>query len=261
MLEGLSQHISQALAQNQDNLPRNPQNRSQIEAKIAMLQSPSLAAAIINNRRWVELTVTSINGRTLPIVVVFPFENMRGEANDAARALEPVLPILERFYDVPFPSTAVRVWYGFVIGNTGGGGVINSEDRTTYESRTGPNRLPFDAILAHELGHSYVLNESLTQFLEMYAYNLVRAASTDPRTWIFTRTWIPNAATNQDSAAVLDVYQLIGHDATQRAYRAIYPLRPPYGSPLSSNVIQAFLSQVPADLQPAVSEKLARITF
>ena len=47
----------------------------------------------------------------------------------------------------------------------------------------------------------------------------------------------------------------------QRAYRAIYPLRPPFGVPLSSTVVQAFLSQVPQEFQAAVADKLARVTF
>jgi hypothetical protein len=60
---------------------------------------------------------------------------------------------------------------------------------------------------------------------------------------------------------VLDVYRLIGHDTMTRAYRAIRPLSPPYGSPLSPAVIQAFIAQVPLPQQSQVSEKLARITF
>jgi len=136
-----------------------------------------------------------------------------------------------------------------------------SEDRTTYEGRTGSNRLPYDAILCHELGHSYIGSESLTQFLELYAYNVIRTGSTDPQAWIFTRGWTPNLPANQDVAAVLDIYRLIGHDAMRRAYRAIYPLRPPYGQPLSQTVIQAFVAQVPVTLQAQVAEKLAKITF
>ena len=261
MLEGLSAYISQALQTNQDLLPRNPQSTSQLQAKIAMLQNPSLAADIINGRRWAEGQVTSMNGRVIPIVTVFPVENMRNEATDAVRTLEPVVPLLEGFFDTPFPTPVIRVWYGFVIGNTGGGGVIYSEDRTTYEGRTGPSRLPYDAILCHELGHSYIGSESLTQFLELYAYNVIRTGSTDTAAWIFTRGWTPNLPANQDLAAVLDIYRLIGHDAMRRAYRAIYPLRPPYGQPLSQTVIQAFIAQVPVALQAQVAEKLAKITF
>ena len=261
MLEGLSQYISQALAQNQDNLPRNPQNRTQIEAKIAMLQNPSLAGDIVNGRRWFEDQSASINGRAVPFVTVFALESMRNEAADAVRTLEPVLPIIERFYDVPLSTPAIKIWYGFVVGNSGGGGVIYTEDRTTYEGRTGPTRLPYDAIWAHELGHSWMGHESLNQFIELYGYNVMRTGSTDPKAWIFTRSWTPNLPSNEGVAALLDIYQLVGHDTMQRAYRAIYPLRPPYGSPPSPAVIQAFLGQVPSSLQAQVSEKLAKVGF
>ena len=261
MLQDLSGYIGQALEINQGNLPRNPQNATQIQAKIAMLQQASLAVDIVNSARWIEGSQTSINGRSIPIVLVFPVESMRSEATLAVRNLEPVLPLLESFFATPFPTPVIRVWYGFVVGNSGGGGVIYTEDRTTYEARTGPNRLPYDAVLGHELGHSYIGNESLNQFLELYAYNIVRGASTDPRSWTFTRSWVPDSASNQDSAAVMDVYLAIGHETMMRAYRAIYPLRPPYGQPLSAGVIDAFVAQVPSALRSQVGAKLARVMF
>ena len=43
----------------------------------------------------------------------------------------------------------------------------------------------------------------------MYAYNIIRTGATDPLTWSFTRSWSPDAATNQDSAAVMDIYKAI----------------------------------------------------
>lgn len=215
----------------------------------------------INGRRWVESQASSMNGRTVPFVLVFALESMRNEATEAIHALEPVLPIIERFYDVPLSTAAIRVWYGFVVGNSGGGGTIYSEDRTTYEGRTGPTRLPYDAVWAHELGHSWMGHEGLNQFNELYGYNVVRTGSTNPAEWTFTRNWTPNLATNEGVAALLDIYQLIGHDTMQRAYRAIYPLHPPYGTPPSPAVIQAFLSSVPPAFQAQVSAKLAKVTF
>jgi len=261
MLQDLSTYISAALAENQELLPRNPQSSLQLQAKIVMLQNPALAADIINNRRWGEGGVTSMNGQMIPIVSVFPLETMRSEATQAVRTLEPVLSLLEVFFDASFPTPSVRVWYGFKVGNSGGGGAIYAEDRTTYEGRTGPTRLPYDAILGHELGHSYIGNETLTQFLELYTYNVLRTGSRDPSVWVFVRDWTPGLPANKDVAAVLDVYQLIGHDLMARAFRAIQPLRPGYGSPLSPAVIQAFLAQVPLAQQPQVAEKLARIAF
>jgi hypothetical protein len=256
MLDGLSAYIASALAENQALLPSNPGSAIYIQAKIDMLRDPGLAAAIRGDRRWAESATSRI-----PIACVFPLEAMRSEANLAVRTLEPVLPLLEEFFAKPFPSSAVRVWYGFKIGNTGGGGSIFSEDRATYETRTGPNRLPFDAILAHELGHSYIGSEGLNQFLELYAYNVIRTGSRAPSAWTFTRNWVPGLAANQDVAAVLDVYQLIGYDATARGYRAIQPSYPPYGSPLSATVIQAFVDQAPPEFRSQVTDKLRRVTF
>ena len=75
------------------------------------------------------------------------------------------------------------------------------------------------------------------------------------------RDWTPGLSTNQNVAALLDVYQLLGHDTMARAYRAIRPLAPPYGSPLSPAVTQAFVGQVPPPQQSQVTEKLGKITF
>jgi hypothetical protein len=256
MLDALPAYIASALAENRNLLPLNPQSASYIQAKIAMLQDPNLATAIRTDRRWAESASSRV-----PIACVFPLESMRSEATVAVSTLEPVLPLLEEFFAKSFPAPAVRVWYGFKIGNSGGGGAIYSEDRTTYETRTGPNRLPFDAILSHELGHSYIGNEALNQFLEVYTYNVIRTGSRVPSAWTFVRNWVPGLATNQDVAAMLDVYQLIGYDAMARAYRAIQPLNPPYGSPLSSTVIQTFVDQVLPEHRSQVADKLRRVTF
>ena len=144
---------------------------------------------------------------------------------------------------------------GFKVGNSGGGGVIYTEDRTTYVTRTSASRKPFDAISMHELSHSYVGNECLNQFLEFYIYNLIATGSVDFASWTYTQNSLPGVA------ALFDIYRLIGHDAMRDAYRAVYPLRPPYGSPLSQTVIQAFLTAVPPEHHAAVTAKLAAIDF
>lgn len=256
MLDALPAYVASALAENQALLPGNPQLASYIQAKITMLQDPSLSATIREERRWAGSTSSRV-----PIACVFPLESMRGEAGLAVSTLEPVLPLLEEFFAQPFRTPAIQVWYGFKIGNTGGGGAIFTEDRTTYEARTGPSRLPYDAILSHELGHSYIGNESLNQFLELYTYNVLRTGSRDPSAWTFVRGWVPGSAANRDVAAVLDVYRLVGYDAMARGYRAIQPLNPPYGSPLSPAVVQAFVGQVSAEHRAQVTDKLGRVTF
>jgi len=261
MLEMVPQQITSALAENQENLPRNPNNAAQINAKIAMLQRPTLANEIYSGRLFAEGSVTSSNGRSLPVVAVFPLEQMRGEASDAVRAIERGLSALEGFMQTPYPTAQIRLWYGFKIGNSGGGGTLFMEDRTTYEARTPATRLPFDAILYHEVSHTYIGNESLNQFLEVYVYNVVQSGSRQVSSWSYLRGWTPMADPNKDLAAVLDVYQLIGHDVMSAAYAAVYPLRPPYGSALSASAIQVFVDRAPAAAKTQVSQKLGQVTF
>jgi hypothetical protein len=257
MLNGLVGQISGAVTTNKNAIPGNPHLNVQLNGKIAMLQTASLATDIINNRRWVE--GQSASGHVTPIGLVFPMESMRAEATDAVNVIAASLPVLETFFNEGFPTTSVRVWYGFVIGNSGGGGLINSEDRTSWNARATSTMGPFDTALCHELGHSYMPNEALDQFLEVYLYNVTRGASPDPSTWSYTRSWTPSLGSNQGLAAVLDVYQLIGHDTMRAAYRAIRPLRPAYGSALTPAVIEAFVSQVPVEFQAQVRAKLATI--
>jgi hypothetical protein len=168
---------------------------------------------------------------------------MRADAAHSVRYAESAVPVLEAFLDTAFPTPAVRIWYGFRIGNSGGGGTINAEDRATYEARTPATRLPHDAMIVHELGHSFVGSESLTQFLELYGYNLLRTGSPELRDWTFT----------------LDVYALLGRDAMASAYRAVLPLRPPYGQPLSAAAQQAFVDAAPAAAKARVAAKVAKV--
>jgi hypothetical protein len=261
MLNGLMAYIAQAKAQLENDLPRNPQNAAWMQAKIAALQNPSLAGDIIDNRRWVESLALSSLGPTVPIACVFMDESMRTEAGHAVQVAADAIPLIETFMAAAFPAGSLRIWYGFVVGNSGGGGVIYTEDRTTYDARTGPSRLPYDAVVGHEAAHSYIAHESLTQFLELYAYNLRRSSTTDPRAWVYTRNWIPGASGNTGVAALIDIYDLIGLDTMQQAFRAVYPLRPPYGQPLSSAVIQAFLNPVPPAQRSAVGQKLGMVGF
>lgn len=257
MLNALQSYLTSVLAENQANLPLNPQIQAYIQAKISVLQQPSLYADIVNGRRWDEGQATSSIGAAVPIAVMFMSESMRSEAGDAVRVAEAALPLLENFLNVRFPQSSVRIWYGFKVGNSGGGGQIYSEDRTTYEMRRGASASvkPFNAILMHELSHTYVSNECLNQFLEFYLYNSVYFGTTDITAWGYTSNSLPGVD------ALFEIYRLIGHDAMRDAYRAVYPLRPPYGSPLSQAVIQAFLSKVPSEYQAAVSAKLALVNF
>lgn len=261
MFQELGSHISWALSINQSLLPLNPGIATQLQAKIAMLQRPTLVSEIMASRFFTERNVTSTDGRQVPIVAVFPLDSLRPGASQAVPSIELALPLLEDFIATSFPTNVIRIWYGFIMGNRGGGGTIYTEDRGTYEARTGPARLPYESILDHELSHTYIGHESLTQFLAVYLYNLVHTNSTNLPTWIWVNGYQPWQATNDGVHALLDVYQLIGRDAMANAYRTIYPLRPPYGVPLSAECKQAFIDQAPAALKAQVAAKMAMVTF
>jgi hypothetical protein len=261
MFLALDAYIESALADLRANLPRNPQYAAQIDAKIALLSQPGLGAAISSGRWYTEGGVTSRDGRAIPIVTIFPQAGMRVEAEAAVRELERVFAVLESYLAVAFGYEGIRLWYGFIIGNSGGGGSLYMEDRTTYEARTSASRLPYDAILAHEHAHSYIGNEAMTQFLELYVFNVLRTGTTNVESWAHTRGWVAGAPGNTDAAALLDVYQLIGADAMAGGYRAVLPLRPPYGLPLSAAVRQAFVETLPEGVRSQVLDKLSAITF
>ena len=259
MYQQLPTYIAATLAAQQQNLPGNPHIASFINAKITLLRRPALAVEIAEGRMFAEVSARSTDERSIAVATLFPEEHMRGDAMQALTILQESLPVLERFLDTPFPGASLRVWYGFKVGNSGGNGVIDNEDRTSYEARNVP--LPYEASLHHELAHSYIGNEILTQFLELYAYNRLRGSTPDLSTWLFTRGYTGMRDDNRDVALVLDVYQMLGHDAMSRAYKAAYALRPPYGEPLSAAVRQVFVDQAPASLKNSVDDKLSRITF
>lgn len=261
MLEMVPQQITSALLESRENLPRNPNIASQINAKIAMLQRPTLVDEIYTGRFFVEGSVTSTNGRALPVVAVFPLEQMRGEATDTVRTIERGLGVLEEFVQTPYPTAQIRVWYGFKIGFSGGGGTLYMEDRTTYDGRPPTTKGLFEAGLYHELSHSYIGNEGLNQLLEVFVYNVIHTGSREISSWNYLRGWTPMADANKDLAAVMDVYQLMGHNAMSRSYAAVIPLRPPYGQALSPAVIQAFVDRAPDIAKTVVSQKLGLVSF
>jgi hypothetical protein len=118
-----------------------------------------------------------VSGNVITIAAVFPSAAMRSDASTAVQQLATALPVLEQFMGPGFPFGAVRVWYGFAVGNRDnpGNGVIQAEDKTSYESRTPASRLPLEAILDHELSHNYISHEGLNIFLEVYQFNVVHA--------------------------------------------------------------------------------------
>jgi hypothetical protein len=260
MLQSVASYIVTVYRENEDLLPRNPGLAAQIQAKLAMLAKPGLIDDMFRDRRWVEGSASTTVGGATPIGAVFPLESMRQECGDAVLTLERVLPVLVDFFGEPFPRGELQVWYGFKVGATGGGGVISMADKTTTDSLPASAiPIPYDAVLAHEAAHSFISNEALNQFLEVYVYNVMRGRGVNPDGWDFTREWAPGSPTPFGVSVVLDVYDLVGPDVMQRAYRAIRPLNPAYGQPLTPAVIDAFIAEVPELHRAVVREKLSAI--
>lgn len=250
--------IASSIARMVASLPQNPQAASFMEARLALLRTPGLGGDVIDGHRYT-LGSVAARGGTLPITAVFPVESMRAEAELPVRLVESALPVLEELLGAPYPTQAIRVWYGFAVGSSGGGGVINAEDRTTYQARTLGLLLPYDPMIIHELSHTWFGSESVTQFMEMYGYNLVTTGSADLRAWTYTRGWVPGREANEGVHALLDVYALLGPEAMGGALAEVAALRPPYGQPLTPAMQQAFVDAAPEAAKAAVAAKVARV--
>jgi hypothetical protein len=260
MLQSLPLHIDVTLASLAAIPLLNANSTAAVAAKMEMLRNPLLVGQIVSDRRWVESAASSQH-RSVPIAAVFPLERMRAETAQAVGTIAAGLPLLEEFMGVPFPQPSTNIWNGFGVASYGGGGNLFVEDRGSYEFRTSPaTRLPYDAIVLHELAHSYIGNESLTQFLEIYLYNVLNTGSSEVTSWNYTRNWFPGADTNVGVHALLDVYLLIGRDAMARAYHAVYPLRPLFNQPLTQQAQHAFVNQSPAALRAQVAGKMAKVS-
>lgn len=265
MLAELAPRIAGFLAQQQADLPRNPQNATWMQAKIAMLQDPMLAARITSGQYFETGRVGSSKGNQIPIVAIFPAEEMRGAASEAVSRTALSLIALEGFLGVPFPPDSIRIWYGFAVGATGGAGVITSEDRATFEARRASHPFPVEyfALFDHELAHTWIGHESLTGFLELYAFNTIETGSHDPSAWWYAKTLTAYVPFDDNVAhlALLDVYRLVGRDPMAKAYRTIHLLAPPYGTQLSAECKQAFIDEAPDEQKAKVAAILGRVTY
>jgi hypothetical protein len=260
LLRPLQDVISVFLRQNEEQLPRNPHLASELQAKIDLLSDSALEASILNGAFFEEAWTTTLDGRSIPVTVIFPADTMReGARLDRERVL-PTLATLEAFLGVPWPHAGVEEWYGFSIGHSGGGGELRMEDRGTYANRGAPH----DVIVPHELGHSYIGHEGLTQFLEVYGFNVVETGSTDLSDWTWLRQigsdpYVPFAPGNDGAWALMDIYQLVGPEAMGAAYARVRQLGAPYGTPLSSAGRQAFVDEAPIDVRDQVADLVPRI--
>lgn len=259
MLTALPSHIEASLRSNETGSAGTA--AAQRDAKIAVLRRPTLANDIIAGRLFDARSAPSAAGGVM-LAAVFLQDQMRADVSLALEQLAAAVPILEDFMGHPFPHEAIRLWYGFAIGSRGGGGTILAEDCATYMSRTGAMRVPCDAILYHELAHSYILHEGLTQFIELYVTNVIATGSSDPSRWSYVRSdvGVPPAST-ASAAALVEIFSLIGRDAMTRAYGAIHRLNTAAGEPLSSAGKQAFIDNAPPDVRHRVSALVERIVY
>ncbi|HYC52539.1 MAG TPA: hypothetical protein VEB19_15610 [Gemmatimonadaceae bacterium] len=255
MLATLSWYLPFARRNLAENLPNNPAIAQHIEARMELLDVTGLGSDIVGEGRYIE-NVLQTATRSMPVVAMFPIEAMRAEAQQSIAVMGAVVPILEGFLE-PFPTERMRLWHGFVIGATGGGGGLSMEDRASWAARG--VALPYDAVIAHEMAHSYVANEVLTQFLEVYAHNVRITGSTDIADWTSMRGYTGPQPNNTGLRALLDIYTLVGLAAMSDAYRAILPLHPPYGEVLPTAIQQAFVNAVPPEHRTAVGAKLAMV--
>jgi hypothetical protein len=256
--------ISSATSQMQYTLSSNPNVAAYINAIIAMLQIPTLSNDIISEKLFEAGFVASMNGRRIPIVAVFPKASLREEARKALGSVQLAIPIIERFLNTPFPTSDIRIWYGFIVGASGGSGTLNMEAERIYETRRTMAdliSLSYEAMIDHEMSHSYISHESLNQFLELYASNCANTNSTDIQSWIYLRNYVPFRESNDGISALLDIFQLIGEDAMKNAYRTILPLKPPYGKPLPDEDKQAFVDAAPLSVKSRVQTIINRVTY
>jgi hypothetical protein len=119
----------------------------------------------------------------------------------------------------------------------------------------------YDAVVCHELGHSYMAHESLNQFTEIYVYNLIATNSNDFKGWIYFRDYKTWQGAKTGYAAVLDVYQLLGLPTMEKIYRKVKTLNPPYGQPLSAECKQVFIDEAPVELRTQVSALMEGVSY
>lgn len=258
MLRPLDHQIELSIKQLRQLSGLNPGVQDVIGDRIEVLEQPNLASAIVDEERFRARAVPSRDGRSLPVIAVFPAEPMRAGADRATAVVGDALAAIEAFFRLPYRAERIRIWYGFGIGSRGGAGMLSLEDRATYEARAS-GRVPWEAIVHHEVGHGFLGHESATQFLELLSYNHAGTGSTSLDDWVFTRDYSGPRDDNTGVHALLDIYGLIGYDRMADAYRAIYELRPPYGQTLCEACRQAFVDAAPPELKEQVAAKVEHV--
>ena len=257
MLRGIDEFVRVMVQNNTDLLPLNPHLSDAIARKITLLSRPGLSSSIVRGQ-YIESAATS-GARDVPIAAVFAADTMRDRVGLAVGELQRALPALESFVGAPLPASHISIWYGFALGSRGGGGSLYMEDQGTYDATRTSAALPYLAIVDHELAHSWIGHESLTQFLELYLYNTTRTGSPDIAHWTHTRGYAPDRPDNTGVHAILDIYRILGLTPMSAAFHELHTIRPPYGLPLSDAARAAIIDRAPADRRADVAALVDRI--
>jgi hypothetical protein len=259
VLGRLKAYLTTAISTLRTDLPANPHLKAQIEAKIEMLQEPGLYDEIVSHCYYFADSVRSVDGRTIPLVVVFPKPEMRGDAWYSLEIVKQAIPVDEDFMAMPLPRSSIVIFYGFGVGSNS---AIELEDRADYIARWKPPMLPYDPILVHEVGHSFIVHEGLNQFFELYTYNMLLVHSASADSWVYFKVPTTSGASPQKTAATLvAIYRLIGLEGMEKAYRAIFVIGDPYGKPLAATVKKVFIDQAPAGVRSKVAALVANLTY
>lgn len=261
MFEMLPFYIKESVSYNQNLLERNPHLASQINTKNQMLQNPSLQSEIIEGYYYSADKVKSIDGRIIHLSSVFAMPGLRAESDQSIKSIKSALPIIENFMSTAYPFNEFYEWIGFRIGNSNSGNFIDMWEKESYDevASTLSNPFPYESVLLHEFSHGYIGNEGLNQFLHIYLYNMVHTNSPDINSWIYLQGYTAFQESNIWVHALLDIYQLIGHDNMSKAYKILYSLKPPYGSSLSNECQQVFIDLAPTSVKEQVAAKVAKI--
>ena len=267
-IHDLKQKIAQQISWMQDSenvyktRVNDPETLSQIEGKLILLQKENLAHNIIEDKLFV-VNYALYGDKKTVIVATFPSAEMRENVLYTTEKIKVGLPKLENFVG-HFPYDKLQVWYGFVIGNRGGGGKVLIEDRENYEFRRykdpklTPLISPFEAVPYHEIAHTYFHKEGIVQFLDMYMYNVVETNSVLPRDWNYLRGGLYKDESGEvvvkpdtkisGYLALMEIYQLISHDNTSNALKTYYA-----GAHNETAFVNAFSNHSPENLKSYVS--------
>lgn len=88
---------------------------------VSLCENPATIDNIIGQRYCLIDNIISKDGRRIFLVCIFPNADLRDEAWETLEDLKIPMPILEDFYNEPYPSDTLEIFYGFCGQSLGGG--------------------------------------------------------------------------------------------------------------------------------------------